>query len=156
MNVKCSHCGNEQEYSLRNGKIPKRPKTQCKNEACKKFFYISIDQINDQKDQKDDQKDDQTETKNDQKTVKKAENPKNNDQTDDQMTKSMTKKRPKKLQDKSMINHGLDYRALLTAVNNYLVGFRKAYKNAKDNPLSETKLKYETMQKQKKILEGLK
>lgn len=51
------------------------------------------------------------------------------------------------------IPNGLDYRILLTAVNNYLKGYKNAYENAKNDPLSETKLKYEMMLKQKDVLE---
>ena len=39
MEIACKHCGNAQEYSLRNGKVPNRPKTQCKK--CKKWIYIN-------------------------------------------------------------------------------------------------------------------
>ena len=49
----------------------------------------------------------------------------------------------------------LNYRVLLTTVNNYLMGYRKAYERNQDNPLSEIKLKYEEVQKQKNILEKL-
>lgn len=40
MLVKCKHCGNEQKYNIRGGKIPKRPKTTCNNKACGKEIYI--------------------------------------------------------------------------------------------------------------------
>ena len=59
----------------------------------------------------------------------------------------------KKHQLSTSIPNGLDYRILLTAVNNYLKGYKNAYENAKNDPLSETKLKYEMMLKQKGILE---
>jgi len=41
MIVKCKHCGNEQEYNVRSGKIPQRPKTTCNNSECKKEIYIN-------------------------------------------------------------------------------------------------------------------
>ena len=43
MKIACKHCGNAQEYSLRNGKIPNRPKTQCKK--CKKWIYINKEDL---------------------------------------------------------------------------------------------------------------
>ena len=49
----------------------------------------------------------------------------------------------------------LNYRVLLTAINNYLLGYKKTYENAKDNPLSESKLKYEDMLKEKVKVEKL-
>lgn len=42
VNVKCTHCGNEQEYIMRN-KIPKRPNTNCKE--CGKTIYINKEQL---------------------------------------------------------------------------------------------------------------
>ena len=41
MFVKCKHCGNEQEYKIRGGKIPQRPKTTCNNSECGKEIYIN-------------------------------------------------------------------------------------------------------------------
>jgi len=49
----------------------------------------------------------------------------------------------------------LNHRTLLTAVNNYLIGYRKAYERVKTDELSETKRKYEEMLAEKKKLENL-
>lgn len=46
----------------------------------------------------------------------------------------------------------LNHRVLLTAVNTYLKAYKKAYKNAKGNKLSEVKLRYEEMLKQREAL----
>ena len=51
------------------------------------------------------------------------------------------------------LKNGLVYRVLLTAVNNYLIGYRKAYENVVSKPFSEVRRKYEEMLEQKKVLE---
>ena len=137
MMVKCSHCGNEQEYSLRNGKIPKRPKTQCKNEECKKWFYISIDQIDDQKNSRIDQK----ERKNDQIT-----------ENNDQIIKNMTKKRPKKMEKMCELHR----QNAIKGVKYYLSAWKSRYEQNLGKPYRPVVDDYKSMIDTLNFLEGLK
>ena len=95
--IECKHCGNKQEYQMRGNKIPKRPKTTCKN--CDKWIYINRsllvkndDQIYDQKIDRIDQKTKET-TYKPERSLKTQEliltKPKIDDQKTDQMTKSI-------------------------------------------------------------------
>ena len=51
----------------------------------------------------------------------------------------------------------LNYSIILVCINNYLKGFKKAYNNAKNDLLSETKRKYEEVLKEReKVLKLIK
>lgn len=49
----------------------------------------------------------------------------------------------------------LNLDVILTTVNNYLKGYRTAYNNAKNDPLSETKKKYENILQEKEKIEAI-
>lgn len=175
MEINCPDCGNTQKYHPKS--IPKRPKTQCKNKECGKWIYIKKSELT-KNDQNIDQTIDQKKQEIDQKLVRPADpddqidqifigpgskidqNIQKDDQNIDQKTPGFDQENDQKYGQKipgyrgPMIENGLDYRILLTAVNNFLIGYKKAYQNAKSRPFSEVKLKYESMLKQKEILEA--
>lgn len=61
-------------------------------------------------------------------------------------------KKAKKVYVPKMSKTKLDYDVLLTCVNNYLKGYKRAYENAKHDELSEVKKKYELVLKEREKL----
>ncbi|MCP4651668.1 MAG: hypothetical protein GY853_16525 [PVC group bacterium] len=125
--IKCPKCDTIRPYKIGNKKV------NCSNKDCKAQIKVCDKNIVEQK--------------------KQPTKPKVPIST--KIVPKVPIKVPKSTASTRTKQTNLNHRTLLTAVNNYLKGYKRAYERVESDMFSETKRKYEEMLKEKDKLERM-